>query len=563
MPVEQNLLIQFLRSSSIFRDLNDAQIELVIGALEVQSVEENQVIFAAGKPTDGLYMLYEGVVQFVQTNPKGGDKSFMSLARGDLFGLEMFVHDEPRLVTARAKNPSTLLFFKAAAIARLLRMLPVLASRFTLRAESYHLALHNPLSWREPNESVYFMARRHPFFLYLRFILPMFLTLIAIVVITAFAASPNTAPSTLFWITLLPLLFLVGFAIWEYIDWSNDFSIITSHRVLFQEKIVFLYDTRVEALIASIRSVDVKTDQVGLFVGYSDVVVHTFAGDVELDHIRYAKETAAFLDEMRKRSIIAQRGEQKAMFRQIARQRKGLLPPPPPPAPPPAQSGNAKKKARPNYLKGNRTNFFHMRFEEKGVVTYRTHIIRLISRVWYLLAILVGLLAMGVTALFTLPTVLTHQPTGNCIISMGVLLGFLATVWIWYRVEDWRNDIYVITDNQVIDRNKKPIGREELRTANFSNIEAVRFEQKGIIGLIFNYGTVFIRAGQAELTFDDVYNPSEIQRELFRRMAEREIKQKQEALRLDNERMMDYFEAYTEVEQEARDQQIGQDSNSG
>ncbi len=124
-----------------------------------------------------------------------------------------------------------------------------------------------------------------------------------------------------------------------------------------------------------------------------------------------------------------------------------------------------------------------------------------------------------------------------------------------YEAEDWRNDIYVITNDQLIDRNKKPLGREDVRTANLGNIETIRFEQKGLWALLFNFGTVFVRVGVQELPFSNIYNPSEVQRELFRRIAERENKRQQEAMRIERERVADWIGAYYEVVSEKDGQQ--------
>jgi hypothetical protein len=86
-----------------------------------------------------------------------------------------------------------------------------------------------------------------------------------------------------------------------------------------------------------------------------------------------------------------------------------------------------------------------------------------------------------------------------------------------------------------------------VRTANLANIEAIRFEQRGLWALLFNFGTVFVRVGLQELPFMNIYNPSEVQRELFRRIAERENKRQLETLRVESERVADWIEAYYQV----------------
>ena len=63
-------------------------------------------------------------------------------------------------------------------------------------------------------------------------------------------------------------------------------------------------------------------------------------------------------------------------------------------------------------------------------------------------------------------------------------------------------------------------------------------ERLGLIGLMLNYGTVYIRVGEATFTFDDVFNPSEVQRELFHRISQRNIKERQAQGEAERQRMV-------------------------
>ena len=90
--------------------------------------------------------------------------------------------------------------------------------------------------------------------------------------------------------------------------------------------------------------------------------------------------------------------------------------------------------------------------------------------------------------------------------------------WWLYQYIDWHNDVYLITSDQVVDVNKKPLGHEDRQAAPLKNILGIEYKRLGIIGLLLNFGTVFIRVGDRQLTFDQVFNPSEVQRELFHRL---------------------------------------------
>ena len=72
----------------------------------------------------------------------------------------------------------------------------------------------------------------------------------------------------------------------------------------------------------------------------------------------------------------------------------------------------------------------------------------------------------------------------------------------------------------------------------------MRFQRQNFIAQVFNYGTVFIRIGTTELTFDDVYNPSDVQREIFKRKGELEQREKTEFLRQQRNRTANYLEEF-------------------
>ena len=70
------------------------------------------------------------------------------------------------------------------------------------------------------------------------------------------------------------------------------------------------------------------------------------------------------------------------------------------------------------------------------------------------------------------------------------------------------------------------------------------FERHGIIGLVLNYGTVHIIVGESELTFDNVYNPSEVQKDIFNRVFKREEIKGIKNTQMQEKQMGDWIEAY-------------------
>jgi len=131
----------------------------------------------------------------------------------------------------------------------------------------------------------------------------------------------------------------------------------------------------------------------------------------------------------------------------------------------------------------------------------------------------------------------------------SIILAVTSWAWWLYQYQDWYNDVYIITSEQLVDVNRKPLGKEERRSAPVQNIQTVEYKRKGIIGLILNFGTVHIQIGNQELSFDDVYNPAAVQAEIFSRFKHRD----QKTLRLEQEKLVDWIKAYDEMKKEDKD----------
>jgi len=302
MPVERAQLLSFLRQSSLFRDLEEDNLDLIINRLEILPKEDGEIIFKQGDQSGALYLIFSGNVHLARWVANRED-AYMILAAGDLFGYEIFGRGEARKVTARASGPTILLTLNFSSLASIIKQIPVLYNRMKIRVDSYHLALQVRLSWRKPEEAIFYMARRHPFFLARRFIGPFLFGFVALIIFSLLILNNPLTLAKLFLPGVLVSMAFLAYCVWEYIDWTNDYSIITNQRVNFQEKIVFLYDARREALLTAIRSVETFVTRLGLVLGYGNVIVHTFAGDVILENIAYVKDVAAMLEEQRRRAI--------------------------------------------------------------------------------------------------------------------------------------------------------------------------------------------------------------------------------------------------------------------
>jgi uncharacterized membrane protein YdbT with pleckstrin-like domain len=207
------------------------------------------------------------------------------------------------------------------------------------------------------------------------------------------------------------------------------------------------------------------------------------------------------------------------------------------------------------------STLFGLRTEKNGVITYRTHWFILIKKIiWPSLALFLVFLTFIYSLIEFYPS--THF---DIILLIHLGVGFLFFLWWLYQYWDWRNDRYIITDEQLIDVYKKPLGQEKRRSAPIKNIQTVEFERLGLISLILNYGTVFIRVGDTTFTFDYVFNPSIAQQDIFERYQKFNQKQKQREKDALRNEVAEWIEIYHQVVQKRseEEQDTSEDDISG
>jgi len=136
--------------------------------------------------------------------------------------------------------------------------------------------------------------------------------------------------------------------------------------------------------------------------------------------------------------------------------------------------------------------------------------------------------------------------------------------WLIYEIADWSNDKFEVTAEQIIDLDRKPFGTETRSAAQLDNILGTEYRRIGLLGNIFNYGTVYITVGGTKLAFEDVMDPAGVQSDIDRRREARMEKKAQAAVAAERERMAEWLatyhendQAFTEEEEKKRNQNSG------
>ena len=195
-----------------------------------------------------------------------------------------------------------------------------LKAAFEVSAASRRLARESNFNWVRPDEVVYFVARKHEVLLFQALTGPFVALAVPIFLIVFFLTRAFFA---IFGAGHL-LLAIIVWAVWNWIDWGNDYYIVTNQRVIWLEKVIGIYDSRQEAPLSTVLSVGVETDVSGRLLDYGHVIVRTYVGKIPFHHVSHPYQAAHMVEEQWTRTKHSASRTEKEAMRNILRQKMGL-----------------------------------------------------------------------------------------------------------------------------------------------------------------------------------------------------------------------------------------------
>jgi hypothetical protein len=521
--------------------------------------EEGEVVFSQGDEADRFFIIYQGKVRITMMLRKE-EQELAALISGDYFGEEALISKRERSATVTAVERTHLFSLTRVEFNAILKQFSKLRAAFEVSVASRRLARELRFTWLRPDEVVYFLARKHEVVLFQALSGPFAALSGPIALIVYFFLTRSFF--AIFGAGLL-LLAIAGWAAWSWIDWGNDYYIVTNQRVIWLEKVIGLYDSRQEAPLSTVLSVGVETDVTGRLLDYGHVIVRTYVGKIPFNHVSHPYEASHMVEEQWTRTKHSASRMEKEAMRNILRQKMGLTVETKTDQPPMPEKQATPTFYRRSIFKTIAANWFKLRQEDGGTVTYRKHLYVLWQQVWeptlLIVVIVFGMIARLITLVSTPGKRLFDFSNGfkvdTIAASLPVVLIPLIIWWI-YQYIDWSNDIFQVTPDQILDIDKKPFGTEERRAAPLENILSTEAHRYGLTGYFLNYGTVEITVGGAHLDFEDVLDPVGVQADIDRRREAR-IKQKRDIeANTERERMSDWLVAYHENASELTQHEI-------
>lgn len=536
MSEQTELILTLLHEVPLFSGLNVEELERLGEEFVMVELPKDEILFQAQEATDGLFVIDSGQVALLGADGKQTE----ILKHADVIGTEALNYLPAREKTAMALTDAQVFFLPNKQIQALYASVPAFKETVSVLFNSARLAAYIPMAWLEPGEKIYMMARKHPVFLLFRSIPPIFV-FAALWFLMMFLSSQSA-----FWSLaglVAGFLFCLLWLVWNINNWANDFYLITSRRMVWVEHVTGFYDSRQEAPLSTLISVGIKTSQLGYFLGYSDVIVRTYIGDIRFERVGHASTIGKLIETNWARGKRVDLELDAREIRKALRQKFGKE----------AEDITAKDlqvelgtvESAPkevNFFQWLFADFVRVRHEVGGTITYRKHWLILLQK------LILPLFALVLSIIFVV-AIITHnliQVDYTMGLVAGYFLIFVAAGMLVYQYIDWRNDLFQLTPNQVIDLDRKPFGRESRRSAPLENILSIEYERRGFIPMLFNYGTVYITIGNTQLTFNNVYQPSVVQQDIFTRMGEHAKERDDRNTMLERERVAQWFKVFQE-----------------
>ncbi len=533
--------LDFLAQLPIFAALTYEEVEDLARIVQEYAFEDNAVLAYQRDVADALYILRSGRLYAQRVDERGIVRESRSYLPGDYFGEAWLFAPEAHPATVFGKENGRIFIIRGSDFLQFLGENPQVLNNLeptydqsdNLLAGLTEEAWAEAQKWRAktdrqsaaisllPEELVEYHARRSRYFLLLRLLPPAILLFVALagtavlMPLTPTSGLGNLAALGLPSLIILFLLLWLGF---NYIDWHNDYFVITNKHLVHREFNLRRFRTNVvKVAIDKVQSVEIvkPTLVANLFnIGTARITTAAQTGVVYFDYIDDPSAVRDTLNRLSERVKMLGAGREQATMResveghfQLQRPLQAIQE---------EEDEEAPEPERPSFWAKFRTAY-KWRVTDGKTITYRKHFFVLLRIIAWPAAMLVItlLLILLITRTFQVPF------SQFWLLALIFFTGNLG--WLIWQVEDWRNDTFQLTDRLVIDIDRRPFGFGESRKqASLSNIQNVSANRPGLLQTLFNFGTVSVETAgvDSDITFEDVPNPSQIQSDIFKRLDE-------------------------------------------
>ncbi|MEX1019769.1 MAG: cyclic nucleotide-binding domain-containing protein [Litorilinea sp.] len=538
----------------VFSQFSEGERRALIGYMSHIHIPIHHLVMQQGEIGDSLWMLMPDSVAILRALSAGEALQPTPVSGPNYFGELALRVDRPLDSTIQAEPDSQWLRLHTDDFQAFLKNYgPGLMEQLVLSPDAQrYLGQHRTrmrYAWLDDDEQLITRQRRHWFILVHKAFLPSVLVMSWMLLVLLFW--PRTWLA-LWQLTLvgIPGVLFGSMLLWSIIDYANDFMLVTSQRIVRQEKIFMVMEWRQAAFLEQIRNIDVGYSFMGRVLQFGTLTVHTAAADGAI-HFDGAPDPidlkATILEQVNVRKQ-HQQASSKMVIQNLLEDRLGLRLQIPIQVRPEFDEGDEPKRWQWLRRQYRRLHLdVNMRRNEADRIIWRKHWFVLMGRLLAPITILLSILII-VFAGHLLPP--TFAPIITFVDVMSFVLAAAMAGWAAWNIADWRNDTYEVSNREVADVRKKPLFfSEQRRTAPLDEIENIEVRIPSPLHYILNFGNVRLQtaASSGEFSFDWVPFPRDVADELRRRIEAYRQEQETNQTRRRNEELPDWFEMYNRL----------------
>jgi hypothetical protein len=502
-----------------------------------------------GTPGQTTYFVESGELRVLRVDPQGIEQEVGRLGPGEYFGETSLMLGESRDATVEVVQDATLLYLNKGDFDQLLEERPWILKALQMRTDVAKKRFARRFRWQDADEVVVVSLHKHNVILARNIFIPC-LVLLADVAGCGYWYVQSRSPLALI-VGIFLGLFPALLTLYLIMDQYNDDYVVTNKRVVHEERIPFVLESRAEAPLRTVQ--DIQQTQEGLLAqlcNFGNLIIET-AGErvhVIFRQIPDPAQTQEIIFEQIERVLARARAEERAAIRDALHHHFGIpSPETPAPASEPVRPTPRSKLTIPQWVLAPVRLFRYfmppLRYEEGDTITWRKYWIPLLKPIAPpTLIIILGTLG-------TMYLIFYHLSNwGPILIAYGVVMAGVFLWWLWI-FDNWQNDFYQVTATRIIDVERLPLYlREQRREASLGKVQDISLEIPGVLGNLLNYGSVTIEtAGAGALTFDYVKDPRGVQAEIFRRVEAFQAKQSQQEAERRQTELLDWFSVYDQI----------------
>ncbi|NLD44798.1 MAG: cyclic nucleotide-binding domain-containing protein [Chloroflexi bacterium] len=265
-----------LREHPLFRNLSAEQMRLVADLAEEHTVPAGAVLSQQADLGATLFIIGEGEAVVHHIDGQGLRRPVGMISAGMIYGVTSLFLQDPRDATVTAASPVRLWTIRREPFQRLLAERPALARRLDVPSEVVRRMRAPVFPWLEPGESVALFTRRHPLSFWRQAAVIAIVAGLCLATLTLTSRLTGWPRNLATWGPLTAAAFALAL-LWQWLDWRNDYLIVTTRRVAHRERVSLLYESRYEAPLERVQNINIRRGLLGSLFGYGQISVETAA----------------------------------------------------------------------------------------------------------------------------------------------------------------------------------------------------------------------------------------------------------------------------------------------